>query len=66
MPLLYFILKSNKEKNEEEVAIVAQTNSEVAVRVSAVQNEEISEGFSVNGSFIPKTTAEISAEVGGN
>lgn len=61
----YFILKSNKEKNEEEVAIVAQTNSEVAVRVSAVQNEEISEGFSVNGSFIPKTTAEISAEVGG-
>lgn len=61
----YFILQSNKEKNDSEVAIVAQTNSEVAVRVSAVKMEEISEAFSVNGSFIPKTTAEVSAEVGG-
>lgn len=61
----FFILQGNKAKNQEEVNIVAQTNAEVAVRVTKAQQEDVSESFAVNGNFLPKTTAEISSEAGG-
>lgn len=61
----FFILQNNKQKNQEELNIVAQANTEVAVRTAAAQTESISGTFSVNGNFLPKTQAQISPEIGG-
>ena len=61
----FLILQNNKRKNQAELDIVAQTNSEVAVRVAPVKKEEISGQFSVNGTFLPETQAQIAAELGG-
>lgn len=61
----YFILQKNKAKNEEQVAIVAEKNTEVAVRAVPVQYEDNQNEISINGTFVAKTTANISAEMGG-
>lgn len=61
----YFILQNNKKKNEEKVAIVAEKNTDVAVRTAIVKSEEMSGAFSVNGTFLPNRQAQISAEMGG-
>lgn len=61
----YVILQNNKAKNQEEVNIVAEKNTEVAVRAVSVQYEDISNEIAINGTFKAKTTASISAEMGG-
>ncbi len=61
----FLILQNNKKSNEEKVAIVAEKNIDVAVRAAAVAAEDISGEFSVNGTFLPKLQAQISAEMGG-
>ena len=63
--VFFLILQNNKSRNQAELEIVAQTNSEVAVRVAAVQQEQISGQFTANGTFLPATQAQISAELGG-
>lgn len=63
--IFMFILQSNKRKNQAELAIVSQVNSEVAVRTAAVALEKISGQFSANGTFLPLTQAQIAAELGG-
>lgn len=62
---IFLILQNNKKSNEEKVAIVAEKNTDVAVRTAAVQSEDISGEFSVNGTFLPNRQAQISAEMGG-
>ncbi|SDE56563.1 efflux RND transporter periplasmic adaptor subunit [Riemerella columbipharyngis] len=62
---LFFILRHNKKNNENQVAIVAQENASVAVKAEPAKIQEIAQGFSVNGNFIPKTEAQIAAEMGG-
>ncbi|MGI0106522.1 efflux RND transporter periplasmic adaptor subunit [Salinimicrobium sp. WS361] len=61
----YLILQNNKSKNEAELEIVAQKNTEVSVRTAIVTSENISGQFTVNGTFEPETRANISAEMGG-
>jgi len=61
----FFILQRNKAKNEEHVAVVAEKNTDVAVRTAIVKKEEVSGEFSVNGTFLPNRQAQISAEIGG-
>ncbi|AKP69386.1 efflux RND transporter periplasmic adaptor subunit [Riemerella anatipestifer] len=61
----FFILQKNKANNQEQVNIVAEKNNEIAVKAEAVKREEIGGAFSVNGTFLPKTQANISAEMGG-
>lgn len=61
----YFILQGNKKRNEEQVAIVAEKNKDVAVRTTVVKAEDISGEFTVNGTFLPNRQAQISAEMGG-
>src|SRR5690606_10351517 len=61
----YFILQNNKQKNQAELDIVAQTNNAVDVRTAIAQKDSVSGQFSVNGTFLPKTQAQISPEVGG-
>lgn len=61
----FYILQNNKKKNQEQVAIVAEKNANVAVRTVPVKREEISGEFTVNGTFLPNRQADISAEIGG-
>ncbi|MDO4728979.1 MAG: efflux RND transporter periplasmic adaptor subunit [Bacteroidota bacterium] len=58
-------LYSNKEKNAQEVAIVAEKNAQVAVRVDRVLNENISDLFTVNGTFVAEQDLNVSAEMSG-
>ncbi len=61
-----WVLTNNKKKNAEKTAVVAQTaNSEVAVRVSPVQKEEVAGDFMVNGNFIPAQQLNFAAENSG-
>lgn len=61
----FLILQNNKKNNEAELAIVAATNSEVAVRTAEVRQEQISGQFSVNGTFLAERQTQISTELGG-
>lgn len=63
--IFFLILQNNKNNNEAELNIVAQKNTEVAVRTAPAQRESISGQFTVNGTFQPETRANISAEMGG-
>ena len=63
--VFFLILQNNKKNNEEKVSIVAEKNTDVAVRTAAVKSEDISGEFSVNGTFLPNKQAQISAEMGG-
>ena len=58
-------LYSNKEKNAQEVAIVAQKNAEVAVRVQSVEKENIANLFTANGVFVAEQDLNVAAEMGG-
>lgn len=58
-------LYSNKAKNEQEVAIVAQKNHSVAVRVAPVTKENVADLFTANGTFIAEQDLNVSAEMGG-
>lgn len=61
----FLILQNNKAKNEAELNIVAQKNTEVSVRTATAQTENITGQFTVNGTFQPETRTNISAEMGG-
>ncbi|PRX48853.1 efflux RND transporter periplasmic adaptor subunit [Salegentibacter salegens] len=61
----FFILENNKKKNQEEVNIVAEKNNNVVVRTIEVGKEDIEGAFNVNGTFLAKTTSQISAELNG-
>ncbi len=61
----FFILQNNKKKNQAELDIVAEANTEVAVKTAKAQKESISGVFKVNGTFLPKKQAQISPEIGG-
>ena len=60
-----FKLYSNKQKNAEEVAIVAQKEAQVAVRAAQVAEEKVSDLFSANGTFVAEQDLDVSSEVGG-
>lgn len=62
---IYFILKHNKEKNEQQVAVVAQKNAKIAVNTAVVQRESINIEQNVNGTFIPEKQGNVAAEGGG-
>ncbi|MDO5615619.1 MAG: biotin/lipoyl-binding protein, partial [Cruoricaptor ignavus] len=62
---LFLILQNNKKKNEEQVAIVAERNAEVAVRAVKVEAENMDGEFTANGTFIPNKQSQISAEMSG-
>lgn len=61
----FFILKNNKEKNDERVAIVKTQNSKVPVQVATVEKSTVSGKFSINGTFEPEKQAYVSPEMGG-
>ncbi len=60
-----FKLMDNKQKQEEETAIVAQKNATVAVRVDSVRTEVVKTNYRANGNFIPLQDLKLSSERGG-
>ncbi len=60
-----FKLVSNKQKQEEETAIVAQKNATIAVRVETVKQEVVTSDYRANGNFIPLQDLKLSSERGG-
>nr|WP_314289980.1 efflux RND transporter periplasmic adaptor subunit [uncultured Capnocytophaga sp.] len=60
-----FRLYSNKRKNAEEVAIVAQKEAQVAVRVATVTEEKVADLFTANGTFVAEQDLNVSSEIGG-
>ncbi|MDO5105373.1 efflux RND transporter periplasmic adaptor subunit [Capnocytophaga sp.] len=58
-------LYSNKEKNAQEVAIVAQKNAQVVVRVQSVSKESVANLFTANGMFAAQQDLNVAAEMGG-
>ena len=58
-------LHANKQKNAEEVAIVAQKEAQVAVRAAKVTQENVSDLFSANGTFVAAQDLNVSSEMGG-
>ena len=58
-------LYSNKEKNAQEVAIVAQKEAQVAVRTAKVADEKVTSLFTANGTFEAEQDLNVSSEVGG-
>ncbi|RYZ16322.1 MAG: efflux RND transporter periplasmic adaptor subunit, partial [Chitinophagaceae bacterium] len=59
------VLSNNKKKNQEKTAVVAQTNSAVAVRVSTVSRKTLAGDFSANGNFAPAQQVSLAAENAG-
>ena len=62
---LAYRLHANKQKNAEEVAIVAQQEAQVAVRAAKVAQENVSDLFSANGTFVAAQDLNVSSEMGG-
>jgi RND family efflux transporter MFP subunit len=65
LALIGFILTKNKQENEAKIAIVAEKNAAVSVKVATVKNEEISLDFIANGNFEPKQELSMEAEKSG-
>ena len=62
---LAYRLHANKQKNAEEVAIVAQQEAQVAVRAAKVAQENVSDLFSANGTFVAAQDLNVSSQMGG-
>ncbi len=58
---IIYVLNKNKAKNEAQTAIVAQSNSSVAVRADIVDMKELNTQYSANNTFTPKQEVNISA-----
>lgn len=65
LALIGFILTKNKKENEAKIAIVAEKNAAISVKVATVKNEEISLDFVANGNFEPKQELSMEAEKSG-
>ena len=60
-----FKLMSNKQKQTEETAIVAEQNAFVSVRVDTVKSETINAEYRANGNFAPYQDLKLASERGG-
>lgn len=63
--LIGWVLTNNKKKNEAKTAVVAQSSSDVAVRVVDVQTQNIDLDFAVNGNFNPAQQMDFASENSG-
>lgn len=60
-----FTLVGNKQKMQEETAIVAEQSAYVAVRVDTVRAEVVNSSYRANGNFAPFQDLKLSSERGG-
>lgn len=62
---IMYVLNSHKAKNEAHTEVVAQKNSQVAVRIETADFREVNGQYIANGTFAPKQEVKISAETPG-
>lgn len=62
---IVYTLNSNKEKTEQETAIVAQKNTNVAVRADVAEYRDVNTQYVANGTFQPKQQVALSTETAG-
>src|SRR5690606_36255341 len=60
-----FTLAGNKQKMQEETAIVAEQSAYVAVRVDTVRTEVVNSAYRANGNFAHYQDLKLSSERGG-
>jgi RND family efflux transporter MFP subunit len=65
LAVIGYILTNNKKENEEKIAIVAEKNAAISVKIATVKTEEISLDFVANGNFEPKQELILTAEKSG-
>jgi len=63
--LIAWVLNSNKKKNDEQTALVAQGSGAVSVRIAPVKKEAVDLNFSANGTFEPKQELNFLSENAG-
>jgi RND family efflux transporter MFP subunit len=63
--LIGWVLTNNKKKNEAKTAVVAQSSSDVVVKVSDVQTQNLDLDFAVNGNFAPAQQMDFASENSG-
>lgn len=63
--VIAFVLNNNKKENAAKVAVVAEKNASVSVKVETVKTEEVSLDFSSNGTFEPIQELTVCAEKSG-
>jgi RND family efflux transporter MFP subunit len=63
--LISWVLNNNKKKNEAKTAVVAESSSDVSVRVSPVQKQAVELDFAANGNFAPAQQMNFAAENSG-
>lgn len=60
-----WVLTNNKKKNDEKTAIVAQRNTEVAVKAATAAKKSVSMDFAANGNFTPFRQLNFASETAG-
>ncbi|WP_333663201.1 efflux RND transporter periplasmic adaptor subunit [Chishuiella changwenlii] len=60
-----YIIKNNKAKQEEEVAIVNQANNEVVVNTTKAKYASLNSDYSSNGTFAPSQELTFPSEISG-
>jgi RND family efflux transporter MFP subunit len=63
--LIGWVLTNNKKKNEAKTAVVAESSSDVSVRVSPVQKQTLDLDFTANGNFVPAQEMNFASENSG-
>ena len=63
--LIAWVLNSNKKKNDEQTALVAQGSGAISVRIAPVKKEAVDLNFSANGTFEPKQELDFLSENAG-
>ncbi|MEO4004139.1 MULTISPECIES: efflux RND transporter periplasmic adaptor subunit [unclassified Flavobacterium] len=63
--LIAYVLSSNKAKNEEKTAVVAETNATVVVKIDTIKTQPVAMDFVANGNFYPSQELNFSAENSG-
>lgn len=59
------IIQKNKAKQEEEVAIVNQSNDEVVVKTMRAKYESLNSDYLANGTFAPSQELSLTSEISG-
>jgi len=65
LALIAYVLTNNKKKNEAKTAVVAETNSAIAVKIDTVKTEDLNIDFNANGIFAAGQEINFAAETAG-
>lgn len=63
--VIAFVLQSNKKKNQEKIAIVSDTKTEIVVKTTTAKNETLESFNSFNGTFAAYKQLDYSSDVAG-